>query len=593
MKMYRGSAVRDGEIAVLVASLRKTGFEPTDVEVKSAAGGLPKTVPETLSAFANGAGGTLILGLAEAAGFRPVDGFDAPAIRDALVSACVDKVTPPLRVPVEIVELDGALVVCVEVDELDPVDKPCYVTTRGDYGGSFIRGGDGDRRLSRYEVSQLLSNRTQPTHDRVAVPRASVGDLDVELVDEFLRGIREGPSRLSRMTRDDLLLQLDILVESELGAMHPSLAGLLCFGTYPQRHFPQLFVSVVALPRLSMGETDSEGSRFLDNQRLTGPIPTLVDDATRAVMRNMSKAAIIEGIGRRDRYDYPLDVIRELIVNAIMHRDYSADALGAQIQVEIYPDRLEVRSPGGLHGPITTDVLGTPEQRSTSRNALLATLLSDLDRPGSRREKLCENRGSGLQAVMRSLRSAGMSPPDFRVAPDGVDVVVPRQSLLSDDVIVWIGGLGETGLSDHQHLALAMMRLSGTTSNARLRTWGVDRLDAGSALRDLVVRGLAVKSGGRRYAAYRLPDVLPTRSGQLAPKLDSRAAPAGQRTDDVASAIAAGHVTTRAISEATGLARRAVLRRLDSLIADHRVERVGATNSPHQTYRLARSEESR
>lgn len=584
--------MRDGEIAALVASLRKSGFEPTDVEVKAAAGGLPKTVPETLSAFANGAGGTLILGLSETQGFTPADGFDAPAIRDSLVDACIDKVTPPLRVPVEIAELDDALVVCVEVEELDPVDKPCFVTARGEYSGSYIRGGDGDRRLSRYEVSQLLSNRTQPTDDRAPVLRASVEDLDDELIEDFLRGVREGSSRLRRMTREELLLQLDILVETEPGVTHPTLAGLLCFGVYPQRHFPQLFVAVVALPGLSMGETDPEGSRFLDNQRLTGPIPSLVQDATRAVMRNMSRAAIIEGIGRRDRYDYPLDVIRELLVNAIMHRDYSADALGAQIQVEIYPDRLEVRSPGGLHGPITPDVLGTPEQRPTSRNALLATLLSELDRPGARAEKLCENRGSGLQAVMRSLRSAGMSPPEFKVVPDAMDVVVPRQSLLSDDAIAWIGGLNQPGLTDHQHLALAMMRASGTTSNARLRAWGVDRIDAGNALRDLVFRGLGVRSGGRRYATYRLAADVQTRTPLSAsPKGDTSAGP-GRPGDVVVSAVGAGHVSTRAISDATGLTRRVVLRRLDVLIAAGEVERLGTAHSPRQTYRLTRSEET-
>lgn len=584
----------DSDITTLVASLRRTGFEPTDVEVKSAGGGLPKSVPETLSAFANGAGGTLILGLSEADGFRPAEGFDPAAIRDALVAACVDKLTPPLRAPVEIEDVDGALVVSVVVEELDPVDKPCFVTARGEYGGSYIRGGDGDRRLSRYEVSQFLSNRTQPAHDREPVLRAVPEDLDDKLIDDFLQGIREGSSRLSTMTRDEMLLQLDILVETEPGVTHPTLAGLLCFGIHPQRYFPQLFVSVVALPGLRMGETDPEGSRFLDNQRLTGPIPAMVESVLHAVMRNMSKAAIIVGIGRRDRYDYPLDVIRELVVNAIMHRDYSPDALGAQIQIEIYPDRMEVRSPGGLHGPITTDVLGTPDQRSTSRNALLATLLSDLDRPGSRGDKLCENRGSGLQAVMKSLQAAGMSPPEFKVAPDAVDVVVPSQYLLAEEVISWIGGLGESGLSDHQHLALAMMRLSGATSNALLQTWGVDRIEAGQALRDLVARGLATESTGRRYAMYRLPSALPSQGSQWALNLqpETLSIRADLTSNPVAAALAAGHHTTSGIERVTGLNRRAVLRRLNTLIGAGDVERVGATTSPHQTYRLTRPEET-
>src|SRR6187551_925590 len=97
------------DTAALVERLRELGVEPSDVEVKSAGGGLPSSVSETISAFANGTGGTLLLGIDEAAGFVPAEGFDARAIRDALADACANKVEPSCRAPIEIETLQGAL----------------------------------------------------------------------------------------------------------------------------------------------------------------------------------------------------------------------------------------------------------------------------------------------------------------------------------------------------------------------------------------------------------------------------------------------------------------------------------------------------
>lgn len=567
------------ETRQLLMQLRRTGAEPSDIEVKAAVEGLPRTVPETLSAFANGSGGTLLLGVSETAGFVPVSGFNASATRDALAGACADQVRPPVRAAVEIVPVDEAEVVRIDVEGLDPVDKPCFVSNRGEYNGSFIRGGDGDRRLTHYEVSQFLANRAQPEHDRQPVTEATPADLDPELVEQFLGVVRGRSARFAQRGDEDLLRQLGVTTVVD-GRVHPTLAGLLCFGQFPQQFFPQLFVSFVALPGLTMGEVSPEGSRFLDNQTLDGPIPRVVEDVAHAAVRNMRRGALIHGVGREDRYDYPLDVIRELVVNALMHRDYSPEARGTQIQIELYPGRLEVRSPGGLYGPNTPEILGTVEQRSTSRNAMLAKLLSDVPLPNRREQMLCENRGSGLLAVVQELRRVGMSPPEFRVSPGSVDVVVPQHALLSDEVRGWIASLGHPGLSDQQQLALAMMR-GGRITNAMLRTWGLDMHEASQALRDLVARGLAVKSGGKRYARY-----------QLAPgvgheRTSSGQATSGQRdSDDILMAIRAGHTTARAIAAALNVKHKTALRRINKLVDIGVLERTQPATSPSQSYRV-------
>jgi ATP-dependent DNA helicase RecG len=576
------------ETAALLARMRRLGMEPSDIEVKSARGGLPSSVTETISAFANGTGGTLLLGIDEGADFVPVEGFDARAIRDALADACANKVEPPCRASIEIEKLEDTLVVRLDVPELDPVEKPCFVRTRGAYGGSFIRGGDGDRRLSHYEVTQLLSNRTQPTFDSDPVPRASAADLDTDRVAVYLARIRRRSPAFEKTENERLLLRLGVLTVDADGDVRPTVAGLLCFGEYPQEFFPQLFVSFVVLPRLRMGETGPDGRRFLDNATITGPIPAMVAEVVAVAIRNMRVGAIIVGIGREDRYDYPLDVIRELVVNALMHRDYSPDARGAQVQIELYPDRLVIRNAGGLYGPITIADLGSAEHRSTSRNQTLAALLADIEIPGSHGEMLCENRGSGLLGVLAELRRVGMSPPEFHAPPSHVTVTVPQHALLAPETIAWIGSLGEPGLTDAQHLALAMMRSTGRVTNAMLQAWGVDRLSAGAALKDLVGRGLATSTGGRRYASYQLVEDVSSHDAQPLDRADG----IESELDAMVQAIRAGSITTRALTERLGLSPRTVARRLTTLIDRKLITQTQPTRSSRQSYRLVDPEES-
>lgn len=600
------------ETADLVAQLRRVGTDFSDVEVKSAAGRLPKSVVDTLSAFANGSGGTLLLGLDESTGFQPAPGFDAGRIRDALAGACADKMEPALRAAIEMQEFEDALIVRLDVTELDPIERPSFVKARGAYQGSFIRGGDGDRLLTHYEVSQLLSNRTQPTYDRETVEQSSVSDLDETLIGPLLARARQrAPRAFANVDDTTALIRLGVLGSD---GERPTLAGLLCLGVYPQQFFPQLFISFVAVPGTELGQTTVDGVRFLDNQTIDGPIPVMLTEAATALRRNMNKAAIVRGLGREDRYDYPLDAIRELLVNALMHRDYSPGARGAQIQVELYADRLVVKSPGGLYGAVGVDSLGTAEQMSSSRNSTLAKLLSDLPLSETRDQAICENRGSGLPGVMNALRRVGMSPPEFKAVPGQLTVRVPQQALLSVETIEWIGTLHQEGLTDQQHLALAMMRGTGRVTNGMLQAWGVDQTTAGLALRDLVKRGLAILQGGKRYARYVLAvsgdPPLATRepaTGDLATGQVSVAPPGNQagdqqtatahqrgveaELDSIVQAIQAGFTTSRTLSEKLSIKYHTMLRRIDALVERGLIEATQPRNSPKQSYRIVNPKE--
>lgn len=411
----------------LVAQLRSMRSDTHSVEVKSAVGKLPKSLCETLSAFSNGAGGTVVLGLDEGTGFRPVPGFDAVKTREALARACADDVHPPVRGEIEILPFEDAYVVVAYVPEISPLSKPAYVRGRGEYQGSFIRGGDGDRRLSDYEVGLLHANRGQPRDDREPVAGASAADLEDDAVAALLRRMRRRQPRAFRSVPDEVALRrLGVLVPAspDTDGLVPSLAGLLTLGTYPQEFFPQLNVTFVVLPSDQAGVVPEGGPRFIDNRSLNGPIPWVVSDAVDAIARNMRVAGTVRGVGREDVYEYPVEALREAIVNAIMHRDYSPPSRGAQVQVEMYPGRLVVRNPGGLFGPVAEGELGT-EGVTSSRNPVLSALLQEVQLPDSDRV-ICENRGTGIPTMLEQLRRSGTASVKFSNAISHFTVTFTR-----------------------------------------------------------------------------------------------------------------------------------------------------------------------
>lgn len=562
-------AISEDELGSVVRHLRRVGTDTTAVEVKSAAGGAPTSLGESISAFGNARGGLVILGLSEKDGFLPAPGFEARKIRDAVARLCCDDMEPPVRSDVEIVSFEGSSVVVLEVPPTDPLLRPMHIKRKGPYGGSFIRGGDGDRLLTSYEVTQLLSNRTQPVDDKAVVTDATVADLDPARVATFLAKLRAKPTRAFATDDTTALIRAGVLDSHEGGLPRPTLAGVLCLGAYPQQFFPQLFVSFVALPGREMGEVLSDGTRFLDNVPCDGTIPEILETVVSAARRNMRSATVIRGNVREDRHDYPTEVIRELVVNAMLHRDYSPQAQGTQVQVELYSDRLVVKSPGGLYGAVDPSQLGI-EQVSSTRNTVLAKLLAEL--PDSTGYPVSENRGSGLPSVLRRLREAGMSPPTFETTPAHVHVTVPQHALLDPNVVTWISSLGEPGLSDAQHLALALMRSRGAASNEMLRAWGVDSTSATTALRELVDRGLAIKRGGRRFATYELVDADPD-LGIVLPVAESRGTSPRSRgilgqQRAVLEAVRAGYRTTRAIEKALSITYATANRRVNELLAE-------------------------
>lgn len=366
--------------------------------------------------------------------------------------------------------------------------------------GSFIRVGDGDRRLTPYEVQLMLANRGQPREDERPVPGTSIEHLDGALVDTFLNRLRtRRPRAFAGLDTSAALHRAKVLVNEQL-----SLAGLLALGAYPQEFFPQLMLTLVRYPTIE-GPDPHSGARFIDNVAAEGPIPVMVDETLIALRRNMSRRSTVRGPGRADSWEYPESALREAVVNALVHRDYSPLSHGAQVQVEMYPDRLVVRNPGGLYGVAREEDLGE-EGISSARNATLLKLLEDVPLPGSERP-VCENRGSGIPTMIAALRQAKLSPPRFTDHIASFTATFPNHTLMGEDVVRWINSLQEPGLTNSQCHGLAMLYHGEILNNQAYRNANnIDSRVATEELGDLVARGLVVAAGGRRHAQYRLTD---------------------------------------------------------------------------------------
>lgn len=494
--------VTEEELASHVDRVRRQGEDDARIEVKAAAGGLPRSVWESVSAFANTAGGLIVLGLDEDAGFVPAPKFDAKRIQAALLAGLDDapgarpKVAPLPTYKIERAEVDGAPVVLVEIDPLSADERkpaPCFVTAQGLERGSYKRVGDADKHLTTYEVFLLRSRNVRQQVDHAPVLGRTLKDLDPDLVSHTISRVRASSSRAfagldaeGKGYTSAALQRINVL-SAEGDA---TLAGYLTLGLYPQQEFPQLTIDVAVHPHTSKSKDPTV--RFLDRRNCDGPLPHAIAEAVQAVMRNLKVRHVVEGSRGVDIPEIPEEVLREAIANAVMHRDYSDFVLGEQVAVDVYPDRVEVTNPGGFWGGKTKENVG--DGKSASRNESLVRILRDVPMPDGR-STVCEDNGTGVPLMVHAMRKHGLPAPDYSASTiDHVVVRLDRFGLFDPETKAWLSSLPEHDSSGHeQEAALALARRSGAVCVNDLRAnLGLDSDVCRAVLADLVADGLLV-----------------------------------------------------------------------------------------------------
>jgi len=374
--------------------------ETQTLELKSAEKGCPKHLYDSLSSFSNqDEGGIIIFGIDEAQEYKEVGVYDPQDIQKKINEQCL-QMEPVVRPLLTVVEKEGKFFVSAEIPGIDLAERPCYYKGRGRLKGAYTRIGDSDEPMTEYEVYSYEAFRKKYQDDIREVPRATLAALNQEGLDGYIQLLKNGKPNLAALEDENIYELMSIKRNAVV-----TLSAAMLFSPYPQAYFPQLCITAIVVPGRELGELGESGERFLDNQRIEGNIPTMLYEAIKFVRKNMRTKTIINpNTGEReDRTDYPIMAIREAIVNALVHRDYSIHTEGMPIQIIMFEDRMEIRNPGGIYGRIRVDQLG--KVQPDTRNPVLASGLEVLG--------ITENRYSGIPTIRKEIERYGLHEPEF------------------------------------------------------------------------------------------------------------------------------------------------------------------------------------
>ncbi len=345
----------------------------------------------SLVAFANTDGGQLVIGVRRDRTIVGVADADAEHRRVDMVA--YNNCEPPLTVLQESVEVEGKRVVVVNVPK--GAQRP-YRTNRGRY---YIRTTSGRRDASREELLRLFQATESLYYDETPLPRLGLSDLDLDALDAYLdrtgqQELGDEPARLLR--------NWGLLADG-----HPTVAGVLLFGREPQRHLPAAQINAA---RFSGTDPAFEP---LDRMDITGRLLDLIDDARRFLHIHLQVRHEIRGFEPEPRPELPEEALREAIVNAVAHRDYTVQ--GA-VRIFVFDDRVEFHTPG--RPPNTVDEAAMRAGVHVVRNPRISTRLSDAG--------LVTRAGTGIRRIVRLAREATGKDITIEVRDFEVLLSIPR-----------------------------------------------------------------------------------------------------------------------------------------------------------------------
>ncbi len=399
------------DLKKLAGDIHSKRFESQNIEVKAAGKGCPTRLFDTLSSFSNqDEGGIIVFGIDEREGFAIKGVYDAQDLQKKVTEQC-KQMEPPVRALFTICEIAGKIIVSAEIPGVELSERPVFYKGVGRVKGSYVRIGESDEPMSEYEIYSYEAFRKRIRDDIRTVEHARMQLMDVNRMKNYLDAVKTERRNLAdNVSPEEILELMGITAEGV-----PTLAGIMTFSKYPQAYFPQLCITAVALPGTEMGAVGNDGERFIDNKRITGAIPDMLDEAVEFVRKNSRTKTIIDEDGHRnDKEEYPIKAVREAILNSLVHRDYSIHTENVPIRIEMYRDRMEITNSGGLYGKISIDALG--KVRPETRNAVLANMLELL--------KITENRYSGIPTMRTEFFNAGLPAPEFSVVHGEFKVVM-------------------------------------------------------------------------------------------------------------------------------------------------------------------------
>lgn len=342
--------------------------------------GFPKgeQVARTAVAFANESGGRIVFGVRDEP--RTIIGIPDEkifALEEQIISCIFDLCAPPIVPEVYIQTVEEKTLVVADI--FPGSEKPYYLKKYGKQNGTYIRVGSSNRKAAADTIEELERRRRKVPFDSLPVYDLTPEDVDLA---GFRKSYQDFTGKKLGMTQ----LENMGLIRRERGRQYPTHAALLLSDSPARkRFFPYAKIECARFK-------GTDKRVFLDQLTIESPIHDSIEPCMAFIKKNIALGSTIGEVYRKDRWEYPLEAIREALINAVIHRDYALT--GSDIKVAIYDDMLEITSPGPLPDTMPIEELGTG--RSEIRNRVLAPIFKDL--------RLIEAWGSGIQKMRQELK---------------------------------------------------------------------------------------------------------------------------------------------------------------------------------------------
>ena len=462
---------------------------------------IDRSIMETVCAFANEpdlSGGNILLGIEEDEsplfpGYKVTGIVNPDKLQKDFSTQCAGMFNVSVRPEIRIEIINERPVMNIFIPELPTAQKPLYFKNEGLPRGAYRRIGSTDQRCTEDDLAIFFN--TEQTFDSQSVPGSSWDDLDENAI-LFYRNFRNRVNpNAEELTYDDrdLLRSLGCLAGQDQRKGVLTYAGLLLFGSRPaqRRLLPMMRLDYIRVPGNEW--VADPNNRFTTTLDMRGPLLALVQRAINAVSDDLPKGfLLLEDQVQAESVGLPGRVLREALVNALMHRSYRVNQA---VQVIRYSNRIEIINPG--YSLKSQEHLGEPG--SKVRNPYIAAVFHETN--------LAETKGSGIRTMRRLMEEAQMVPPTFE--SDHTDNKFTARLLLhhflNEADLTWLRQFEPLALNDNQKKALIFLREVGAINNLAYRQLnGCENLKAGAELRALRGHNLMEQKGKGR-ATYYIP----------------------------------------------------------------------------------------
>ena len=362
-----------------------------------------KNFLKTIAAFANGAGGELILGVSDED--RQIKGVDDPLLlEEQLASAIHDGIYPPVSPYFSVITVAGKMLLSVQV--LSGGNKPYYLKSRGIEKGVFVRIGSTNRQAPLETIHELQRQSRGFSYTAEIDFSHEASALNEESLDAFFQTLSR------KKYNQEALLKWKILGRNN-GDIFPTVAGMVLFGNDSLTDYDYAHVRLTRF----LGNTQEH---ILETKEYPLPLVTKIEGICNDISSFLRKESILDGIRRVEQTIIPFYALREAVVNAIVHRDYSIK--GSTIKLNVYDDRLEVISPGVLVGNLDINDLGTG--LSECRNRILVRIFRQLG--------LMEELGTGIARINSLYSKKGLKQPIYQEQGRFFKIILPQEKSISE-----------------------------------------------------------------------------------------------------------------------------------------------------------------